>query len=127
MWSTTIGRIGTSDERTASWRARSIAVCSNGDSTRSSTVSANAPMSSRVEAVAEPVAEDDCPSADGFGDGGVFAFGVAGDVDAASERDRPCVEGFGEGGFAGADDACEDDVGCGDDAAGVEGPGVVDE
>src|SRR5690606_5933870 len=81
----------------------------------------------RVEAIAESVPEDDCPPADGLRDRGVFAFRVAGDVDAASERDRPRVQGLGEGGLAGADNACEDDVGCGDDAAGVEGPGVVHE
>ena len=36
----------------------------------------------RVEAVGEAVAEDDCASTDGFGDGGVLALRVAGDVDA---------------------------------------------
>ena len=49
--STTIDRIGTAFSRTVCVNARSIAVCSNGDSPRASTVSASAPIRSRLRAV----------------------------------------------------------------------------
>ena len=81
----------------------------------------------RVEPVRHPVPECDRSAADGFGDGGVFALRVAGHVDAAAERDRPGVEALGQAGLAGADDAGEHEVGCGDESAGVEDPRVVDE
>ena len=80
-----------------------------------------------VESGGEAVAEDDGPPSHGLGDGGVLAFGVAGNVDAPSERQRPRVEAFGEGGFAGADDAGDDEVGRGDDALLVQLPRVVHE
>ena len=64
----------------------------------------------RVEPVGHAVAQRDGPAADRFGDGGVFALGVAGDVDAAAERDRAGVEALGEAGLAGADDAGEHEV-----------------
>ena len=66
-------------------------------------------------------------AADGFGDSGVFAFGVARNVDTAAERDRAGVEALRQGRLAGADDPCENEVGRGDQAAGVEHPRVVDE
>ena len=81
----------------------------------------------RVEPVGHAVAQGDGAAADRFGDGGVLALGVAGDVDAAAERDRAGVEALGEAGLAGADDAGEHEVRCGDEAAGVEDPRVVDE
>ena len=79
----------------------------------------------RVEPVGHAVAQGDGAAADRFGDGGVLALGVTGDVDAAAERDRAGVEALGEAGLAGADDAGEDEVRCGDQAAGVEDPRVV--
>src|SRR5699024_11754720 len=52
---------------------------------------------------------------------------VSGYVDVATERDRAGVEAFREGGFTGADDACEHDVRCGDQAPLVEHPWVIHE
>ena len=102
MRSTTIGRIGTSFSRTVWVGAMSIAVCSNGDKPRASTVSASAPIRSRrraatveahcssdsplgrwpsssgIQASVESVPRDDGASADGVRDGGVFALRVVG-------------------------------------------------
>ena len=50
----------------------------------------------RVQASVEAVAEDDGASADGVGDGGVFALRVAGHVHAPPERQRPRVERLGQ-------------------------------
>ena len=149
--STTIGRTGTSALRTVRSMAMSTAVCSSGRQAavehglgeRADEVAAAGgdlagPLGvvepggavafvERVEPVGHAVAEHDRPAADGFGDGGVFALGVAGHVDAAAEGDRAGVEALGEAGLAGADDAGEDEVRRGDQAAGVEDPGVVDE
>jgi hypothetical protein len=66
------------------------------------------------------VAERDGSAADGLGDRGVLALGVARDIDAAAERDRAGVEALGQAGLAGADDACKDEVRRGDEAAGVK-------
>ena len=126
-------------------------MCSNGDSTRSSTVSASAPMRSRrreatciahsasltvdgrwpsssgLSRLRESMPEDDRFPADRFRDGGVLALRVAGNVDAAAERERPGVEGLRQAGLAGADDPRQNDVGGGDEACVVEHPRVVDE
>ena len=80
-----------------------------------------------VKAVAEPVAKDDRPPADGLCDRRVLTLGVAGDVDAATERQRPRVQGFRQARLAGTDDPGEHNVGGGDEAPLVQGPRVVDE
>lgn len=80
-----------------------------------------------VEACVQAVAENDCLPANSVGDGGVLALRIAGHVDAASEWQRAGVERLRQGGFARAHDPGEDEVGGGDDPAGVEHPGVVDE
>ena len=73
-----------------------------------------------VQTVSEAVAEDDRFPADCFGDGGVLAFRVTGDVYAPPERNRACVEALRERRFPGADDPGEDDVRGGDQPASVE-------
>ena len=60
------------------------------------------PSSSGLSRVRQAAAELDRLAADGAGDHGPFAFGVAGDVDPAAEGDGPGGEAFGERGFAGA-------------------------
>lgn len=54
-------------------------------------------------------------------------FGSPVILDAPAERQRSCMEALGQGGLARAHDSGEHDIGCGDDAACVEHPGVVDE
>ena len=78
----------------------------------------------RVEAVGGAAAEPDRRAADGFGDDGPFALGVAGDIDTATERDRPGGDRLGEARLALADDAREQAVRVRQDALLIEDPRV---
>lgn len=71
--------------------------------------------------------EHDRPTAHSFCDRCVLALRITGDVDTAPERDRSCVEALGQAGISGTDNAREHEIRCGDDAARVEHPWVVDE
>ena len=53
-----------------------------------------------IQAGVEAVAEHDRLPTHRFGDRGVFAFGVAGDVDAAPERQRPRIQRLRQRRFA---------------------------
>src|SRR5699024_2209218 len=81
----------------------------------------------RVQPIPQPVAQNDGLPADHFCDRRMLTLRAPRDVNAATKRNRPGVEAFREGGFTGADDACEHDVRCGDQATLVEHPWDVHE
>lgn len=67
-----------------------------------------------VQPAGESWAQGDGLAAEGPGDCGPLAFGVAGHVDPVAVRDRPGGDGLGQRGLAHADDAGEDRVGVGE-------------